>query len=427
MLEDPSAIEQSTPNSRSLKVADNEVLVKVENLGKVFCRDLKRSLIYGLQDGFKDLMGFAGRRVESGGQFLLREGEFWSNQDINFELKRGECLGLIGHNGAGKTTLLKILNGLIKPDVGRVEMRGSVGALIALGAGFNPILTGRENIFIAGSVLGASTKYIQQKLEEIIEFSEIGDFIDAPVQSYSSGMQVRLGFAVASTLEPDILLIDEVLAVGDMGFRIKCLNRIHSLLPKTAVIFVSHSMQMVSRICTKGILLQKGRISAQSESITNIINNYNASFGHAGMRLSGSGGVSLQQFTINGENPISSTVVLELGDAFHLNVNLNVHIPLESIRVRIIIENAEGQAVLDILDPTLSESIFPVTAENINFSVEIPNINLVGGKYFVTIAVLEVGSRVCLARIDRAGSFLSSQTIPSGAQQFYPAKWKLCP
>ena len=160
----------------------------------------------------------------------LRDGEFWAVNDVSFELRRGECLGLIGHNGAGKTTLLKMLNGLIKPDAGSITIRGRVGALIALGAGFNPILTGRENIYINGSVLGLSKKEIDGKIDEIIDFAEIGEFIDSPVQNYSSGMSVRLGFSIASSLSPDVLILDEVLAVGDIGFVIKCLNRVRQLL-----------------------------------------------------------------------------------------------------------------------------------------------------------------------------------------------------
>ena len=158
----------------------------------------------------------------------------WAVNNVSFA--QAECLGLIGRNGAGKTTLLKMLNGLIKPDAGRIEMRGRVGALIALGAGFNPILTGRENIYVNGSVLGLTKKEIGAKLDEIVDFAEIGDFIDTPVQNYSSGMAVRLGFAVASSIRPDVLLIDEVLAVGDISFVLRCLNRVE-LLPTTACLF----------------------------------------------------------------------------------------------------------------------------------------------------------------------------------------------
>jgi lipopolysaccharide transport system ATP-binding protein len=232
----------------------DDVLIRVEGISKRFCRDLKRSLWYGLQDTAADFLG----RVNANPR--LRSGEFWAIKDISFELRRGDCLGLVGRNGAGKTTLLKILNGLIKPDRGRIEIRGRVGALIALGAGFNPVLTGRENVYVSGAVLGLRKKEIDEKYEEIIEFAEIGDFIDSPVQSYSSGMQVRLGFAVATAMDPDVLLLDEVLAVGDAAFRSKCFDRIGRLLSQAAVIFVSHSEAQIYRICNEAILLAAGGV-----------------------------------------------------------------------------------------------------------------------------------------------------------------------
>ena len=188
----------------------------------------------------------------------LRPGEFWANRNISFEVRRGECLGLLGHNGAGKTTLLRMLNGLIKPDTGRIEMRGRVTGLIALGAGFNPLLSGRENIYINGSILGLSQREIKTKLDEIIDFAEIREFIDSPVQSYSSGMQVRLGFSIATAMKPDVLILDEVLAVGDFSFRMKCFKRIAALLENAAVLFVSHQIQQVRRICSHGVYLNRG-------------------------------------------------------------------------------------------------------------------------------------------------------------------------
>ena len=230
---------------------EDEVLIKVEGLSKKFCKDLKTSLWYGVKDLVTNIRGNKSERE-------LRDKEFWAVKDINFELRRGECLGLIGHNGAGKSTLLKILNGLINPDAGKVTIRGRVGALIELGAGFNPILSGRENIYNNGAVLGFTKKEIDSKVEEIIDFAEIREFIDMPVQNYSSGMKVRLGFAVAAQMEPDVLIIDEVLAVGDLGFILKCFKTIDAILPNTAVIFVSHSMPMVSRICTQIILMEQG-------------------------------------------------------------------------------------------------------------------------------------------------------------------------
>ncbi len=235
-----------------------EALVKVENVSKKFCRSLKRSLWYGLQDIGMEVMG---RKYER----ELRPDEFWAVKDVSVELRRGECLGLIGPNGAGKSTLLKMLNGLIKPDKGRIEIRGRVGALIELGMGFNPILTGLENIYNNAAVLGITKAEIDRQLDSIISFAEIGEFINMPVQNYSSGMKVRLGFAVAAHLYPDVMIIDEVLAVGDIGFRAKCLEYISKMLKKTAVIFVSHSMPVVNRYCTRVMSLNKGRVVSCGE------------------------------------------------------------------------------------------------------------------------------------------------------------------
>lgn len=239
----------------------DDVLVKVEHVSKKFCRSLKRSLWYGVQDIAGELLGRDDTRDG------LRKHEFWAVRDVSFELRRGECLGLIGRNGAGKTTLLRMLNGLIKPDCGRITIRGRVGALIALGAGFNPILTGRENIYINASVLGLTKKEIDAKFEEIVEFAEIGDFIDAPVQSYSSGMAVRLGFAVASALDPDLLLADEVLAVGDAAFRAKCYRKFADLQNRgTSVLLVSHQMPEIQRVCARCIWLADGRIASVADT-----------------------------------------------------------------------------------------------------------------------------------------------------------------
>ncbi|WP_179319478.1 ABC transporter ATP-binding protein [Winogradskyella helgolandensis] len=248
-------------------VADDDVLVKVEGLSKKFCKDLKTSLWYGLKDLVSGVSGSSEDR-------LLRPKEFWAVKDISFELRRGECLGLIGHNGAGKSTLLKILNGLINPDAGKITIKGRVGALIELGAGFNPILSGRENIYNNGAILGFSRKEIKSKLVDIIAFSELEEFIDMPVQHYSSGMKVRLGFAVAAQMEPDVLIIDEVLAVGDLGFVLKCFKTIDTILPNTAIIFVSHSMPMISRICSQIILMEHGCAQFQGEDVGKAIDLY---------------------------------------------------------------------------------------------------------------------------------------------------------
>ena len=257
----------------------DDILVKVDNVSKRFCKNLKRSLWFGLQDMAGELTGRRnGSRSDpklTSKDVGLRRDEFWALKDISFEVKRGECLGLVGRNGAGKTTLLRMLNGLIKPDTGRIEMRGRVGGLIALGAGFNPVLTGRENIFINASVLGFNKQVTSAKIDEIIEFSGIADFIDTPVQNYSSGMQVRLGFAVAAVLaSPDIMLLDEVLAVGDAAFHVQCTNTVRKLISNgTAVILVSHNMHELLRYCNNGLYLRNSEVRAAG-SVHSVIDRY---------------------------------------------------------------------------------------------------------------------------------------------------------
>lgn len=268
-----------------------EVLVKVEQVSKKFCKDLKTSLKYGVRDIMREVIGLPCKEN-------LRNEEFWAVNDVSFELKRGDCLGLIGHNGAGKSTLLKMLNGLIKPDKGRITMKGRIGALIELGAGFNPILTGRENIYVNGQILGFSKKEIDRKLDAIIDFAEIDQFINTPVQNYSSGMKVRLGFAVAAQMEPDVLIIDEVLAVGDVGFRIKCFNAITDIMKNSAVIFVSHAMQQIARISSQVLLMENGKEYYSGKDIFEGIQKYYQFFSNEKMNIIGDG-IKLQTIYIN--------------------------------------------------------------------------------------------------------------------------------
>lgn len=231
-----------------------ELVLKVEGLSKKFSKSLRKSLYYGAQDLSHELMG---RSVSE----KLRKTEFWALEDINFELRKGEMLGLIGANGAGKSTLLKLINGLIKPTKGSITVKGRIGAMIALGTGFNPILTGRENVFVNAAVLGISKKEVDKKLQQILDFAEIGDFIDSPVQNYSSGMKVRLGYAVASNLNPDILLIDEVLSVGDSSFRARCIENLRNYRENGGtIIFVSHNTLVVENTCTRAVWMEKGRV-----------------------------------------------------------------------------------------------------------------------------------------------------------------------
>ena len=236
-------------------MTDAPELVVCEGLSKRFCRRLKRSLWYGVLDIGAEAIG---RRSALG---RLRREEFWALDDVSFTVRRGEMLALIGENGSGKSTLLKMLNGLMKPDGGSLTLHGEVQALIELGAGFNPILSGRENVRINASVLGLTKRQIDKVLPDIVEFAGLEEFIDAPVQNYSSGMKARLGFAVVSQLDPDVLLIDEVLAVGDTAFQEKCMRRMDALRKSDkAIVFVTHSLYQVEALCDSALWLEHGRV-----------------------------------------------------------------------------------------------------------------------------------------------------------------------
>jgi ABC-type polysaccharide/polyol phosphate transport system ATPase subunit len=251
----------------AIQPEETEVVISVENVSKKFCRDLRRSLLYGVRDIATELTG--GKRNQT-----LRSKEFWALKDVNFKLRRGQAIGLVGANGAGKSTLLRIISGLIKPDIGIVKIKGRVAPLIALGAGFNPLLTGRENIYANMSILGLSTKEIAAKFQEVIDFAEIWDAIDTPVQNYSSGMAARLGFACAIHTEPEILLIDEVLAVGDIKFKAKCYRQLHQLRQQgTSFVLVNHNSQAILNVCDSAIYLVKGELIASDDPKT-VIEKY---------------------------------------------------------------------------------------------------------------------------------------------------------
>jgi len=246
----------------------DDVMVRVENVSKRFAKRLRHVMWYGVCDLSRQLAGLAARKD------MLRPHEFWSLRDVSFEVQRGECLGIIGSNGAGKSTLLKLINGILRPDAGRLRVRGRVGALIEVGAGFHPLLTGRENVYLNGAILGMSREEIARKFDAIVEFAGIGDFLDMPVKFYSSGMYVRLEFAVAAHLEPDVLLVDEVLAVGDVSFQARCLARMRELVKSgRTLIFISHNLLAVREVCSRCVWLEHGRIRSAGE-VASVVHSY---------------------------------------------------------------------------------------------------------------------------------------------------------
>lgn len=236
-----------------MHIMENDVVVSVQNVDMAF--NLNKEKVDNLKEYFIKLV-----------THKLEYRKFYGLKDVSFEVKKGEHLAILGLNGAGKSTLLKTIVGVYKPSSGHVETKGVIAPLLELGAGFDPNYSGRENIYLYGAIMGYDRAFIDKKYDEIVEFSELGNFIEVPVKNYSSGMKARLGFSIATAVEPDILILDEVLSVGDAGFRRKSLAKVKSLFETgVTVLFVSHNIEQVKSICDKAILLEHGKIIAQGD------------------------------------------------------------------------------------------------------------------------------------------------------------------
>ncbi|MDO4571251.1 MAG: ABC transporter ATP-binding protein [Planctomycetia bacterium] len=281
----------------------------------------------------KGLFGFGPRRDE------LAAKDFWALKDIDFKVEEGETLGIIGHNGAGKSTLLKILSNIIAPNRGSMRVNGRLRSLIEVGAGFHGDLTGRENIYLNGAILGMTRQEIQKNFDSIVDFSGIEDFLDMPVKRYSSGMAARLGFAVAAHLEPEVLIVDEVLSVGDAQFQKKCLGKMNDVAASgRTVLFVSHNMSAVKNLCQRAILLQRGEMVVDGRA-DEVIHEYIQSVGNPSTDLSnrksydGSGEVRFTKFLLQGLR--TQTNVIGLGEGVRIELHFHVNKPVEDFELYI--------------------------------------------------------------------------------------------
>ena len=412
----------------------SDVLIKSEHVSKKFCRSLKRSLWYGVKDVTHSLNPWAhSPEMDSSGDLItkaeLRPDEFWALQDINFEVRRGECLGLIGHNGAGKSTLLKILNGLIRPDSGRITMRGKIGAMIELGAGFNPILTGRENIFNQAALLGFTTEEVRSKFDAIVDFAEIEQALDMPLQNYSSGMRVRLGFAVFAFLEPDVLLIDEVLAVGDVGFRFKSLNKMSELMNRCAVIFVTHTMPQVFRVCNELILLDHGKIAFQGTDIALGVSKYFDAFPQGTQAVTGSGEAKVLELTATSNDKrafLHQTLSIQFGEDVEVTVKLQINAEFPGGKIQLLFWNTELLPVMDVMTDKLLSFPFDVDKNGqAIIRARLPKVNLNAGKYNLSVIVLSKDLKI-LCRHDGAVAVNVTAHCASGANVILAAEWAVC-
>ncbi|TXE02416.1 polysaccharide ABC transporter ATP-binding protein [Algoriphagus aquimarinus] len=374
-----------------------KTVIRVENLSKRYRLGLKEKQA-------ETLAGQIGNMIKSPWDNLKRlrdmsrfgvddESVFWALKDLNFEVKEGEVLGIIGKNGAGKSTLLKILSGITDPTSGRIEIHGRVASLLEVGTGFHPELSGRENIYMNGTILGMSRKEIDSKLDEIIDFSGVEKFIDTAVKFYSSGMKVRLGFSVAAHLDPEILIIDEVLAVGDFEFQKKCLGKMHNVASQgRTVIFVSHNMEAVSNLCSKVLTLKNGAIDFQGNCSEGVINYLNDS-------------VKAQEFyyddtDVNTNRIISIYVetflpnqIHKFGESLKIKVQLRAVNNLEKANVAFQInESSSGRSVmygwLHDSEKTIGSMIGVYELECI-----IPKLRLYKGQYNFTFHFSELSGR----------------------------------
>jgi lipopolysaccharide transport system ATP-binding protein len=276
------------------------------------------------------------------------EGVLWALRDVSFQVQRGEAIGIIGRNGAGKSTLLKILSRITEPTYGRAEMRGRLGSLLEVGTGFHPELTGRENIYLNGSILGMHRREITRKFGEIVAFSEMEQFLDTPVKRYSSGMYVRLAFAVAAHLEPHLLIIDEVLAVGDASYQRRCLDRMAKLAASgVTVVFVSHNLDLIPALCSRAVLLNKGQVVADGDArevLSAYIHSVRSETSSGDLltaRRSGDGRALFTRVRLVDENG-HELASHKSGDDFRLHIEVEAREDIKDVALAVVVQNVYG-------------------------------------------------------------------------------------
>lgn len=337
-------------------------VVDVQSIHKKFCADFKRSLAYAMVDIGSELFGIKNENDQ------LRKKEFWALKDVSFSLEQGKSIGLIGSNGAGKTTLLRMISGLIKPDKGSISVTSSIAPLIALGAGFNPLLTGRENIFVNMSILGLTATQIKSRFDEVVEFAELGHALDMPVQSYSSGMAARLGFACAILTTPELLIIDEVLAVGDVKFRAKCYRKLAELKKSgTSFILVSHNSQTILSVCEEAVYLKKGVLEYKGPAHEGITRYEAALFGKE--EAGGGTGKFLQEKRV-AEKSVGIDLIevclsdsnndevpfMHVGVDHHIRMRFFAHADFNDVGVALLIRDANGENAVSLFADSRSDA-----------------------------------------------------------------------
>jgi len=355
----------------------SEAIITVENLGKRYSIRHQRNERYTvLRDVIADKARSFFRR--NGDKLSATREDFWALKNVSFEVRHGEVVGIIGRNGAGKSTLLKILSRITEPTEGRVRIKGRVASLLEVGTGFHPELTGRENIFLNGAILGMTRAEIQRKFDEIVAFAEIEKFLDTPVKRYSSGMYVRLAFAVAAHLEPETLIVDEVLAVGDAEFQKKCLGKMHDVSTKEGrtVLFVSHNLPAILNLCTKGLLLDEGK-AVMFGAIKEVCDAYTRTWQRSAASIERTTGIFRSVSLTDAQgNPLST-----LSEGQPLRFRCSVSVPEEPCLVSLIIRDANNYALCELFERSFS--LPRANRSQAVFFVEASQLPLRPGHYYV--------------------------------------------
>lgn len=391
----------------------SETALRMEN---VFKRFRKGEIYDSLRDLLPAMTGRLFRRTELD---ATDEREFWALQDVSFEVKKGEAFAIIGHNGAGKSTILKHLNGIMKPTSGEVRVAGRLSALIEVGAGFHQDLTGRENVFLNGVILGMSRQEIRRKFDEIVEFAGMGPFIDTPVKRYSSGMHARLGFSVAAHLEPDILVIDEVLSVGDFAFQTKGVEKMRSVLNNGAtVIFVSHNLRAVGDLCPRTLLMDHGRLIADGATpdiIVEYMNQMNA--GRVGSEESDT---VIESVIIRGSK--GRTLSFTAGERMWVDVKIKARRRTTSLSCYLFLRDGAFYQIFNISSDRLGLGLFNLEAgEERNFSFEL-QLHLATGTFHLGIALHRRDNDQWLEVTDPVASISVTSPVDVGlAVNLYPS------
>jgi ABC-type polysaccharide/polyol phosphate transport system ATPase subunit len=382
----------------------SDTVITVENLSKRYlvghCSDRRKQHTTFREMLMREARNFACKAADlvRGRQIVQGDivEEFWALKNVSFELKRGGVLGVIGRNGAGKSTLLKILSRITEPTEGRVLIEGRVASMLEVGTGFHPELTGRENIFLNGAILGMSRVEIKRKFDEIVAFAEVEKFLDTPVKRYSSGMYVRLAFGVAAHLEPEILLVDEVLSVGDTEFQKKCLGKMSDVAEGgRTVVFVSHNMTAIRQLCSHAILLKGGTIEYEGE-LSGAVQRYLAD-------AEGTKGIWQRKNVTQGRAVIEQIVVRShdgaVTDQFFANDSVRVEVKVKCIekipsaQVAVRITNSEGIPIFTTTNTDGLDALVPIQPGQHLFSFRIPGSFLSIGRYYLVVSI-------CMPRIE---------------------------